>query len=114
MRSMFEIGSTRSLLLGIAGGTGSGKTTLAAKIGDALGVSSTLISHDWYYLDRTGYSPEQREAINYDEPAALDNELLCQHLDELRLSRPVECPQYDFTTHTRRRETVSVPARHVV
>jgi uridine kinase len=114
MTSMFEIGATRSLLLGIAGGTGSGKTTLAAKIGDALGAGSTLISHDWYYLDRTGYTPEQREAINYDEPAALDNELLCQHLDELRQSHPVECPQYDFATHTRRTETVSVPARHVV
>ena len=114
MTSLFEVGASRSLILGIAGGTGSGKTTLAAKIGDALGTGSTLISHDWYYLDRTGYTPEQREAINYDEPDALDNELLCQHLDELRQSRPVECPQYDFSTHTRRSETVSVPARHVV
>ncbi len=114
MRSLFQIGSSRSLLLGIAGGTGSGKSTLAAKIGEALGDSSTLISHDWYYLDRTGYTPEQREAINYDEPGALDNALLCQHLDELRQSRPVECPQYDFTTHTRRKETKLVPARHVV
>jgi uridine kinase len=114
MTSLFELGASRSLLLGIAGGTGSGKTTLAAKIGEALGAGATLISHDWYYLDRTGYTPEQREAINYDEPAALDNALLCQHLDELRQSRPVECPQYDFASHTRRRETVSVPARHVV
>src|SRR3984885_9945192 len=114
MDSLFEIGATRSLLLGIAGGTGSGKTTLASKIRDALGASSTLISHDWYYLDRTGYTPEQRESINYDEPAALDNALLCQHLDELRQSRPVECPQYDFATHTRRKEARHVPASHVV
>src|SRR5450755_2482197 len=114
MRSMFEIGSSRSLLLGIAGGTGSGKTTLAAKISEALGESSTLISQDWYYLDRAGYSPEQREAINYDEPAALDNELLGRHLDELRASRSVECPQYDFASHTRRAETLAVPARPVV
>lgn len=111
---MFEIGSSRSLLLGIAGGTGSGKTTLATKIGDALGDSSTLISHDWYYLDRTGYTPEQREAINYDEPAALDNALLAQHLDELRENRAVLCPQYDFATHTRRAQTLAVPARHVI
>lgn len=111
---MFEIGSARSLLLGIAGGTGSGKTTLAAKIRDALGDGSSLISHDWYYLDRSSYTPEEREALNYDEPDALDNELLASHLDELRLSRSVECPQYDFTTHTRRAETVAVPARHVV
>ena len=114
MRSLFEIGSTRSLLLGIAGGTGSGKTTLAAKIGEALGDSSTLISQDWYYLDRAGYTPEQREEINYDEPGALDNELLGRHLDELRQSRSVACPQYDFATHTRRRETLPVTARHVI
>jgi uridine kinase len=111
---MFEVGSSRSLLLGIAGGTGSGKTTLAAKIRDALGDESTLISHDWYYLDRGSVTPEEREALNYDEPDALDNELLASHLDELRLSRSVECPQYDFATHTRRAETVAVPARHVV
>ncbi len=111
---MFEIGSSRSLLLGIAGGTGSGKTTLAAKIGEALGEGSTLISHDWYYRDRSLCTPEEREAINYDEPAALDNALLARHLDELRSSRSVDCPQYDFATHTRRAETVPVPARPVV
>src|SRR3954466_3341946 len=114
MDSMFEVGASRSLLLGIAGGTGSGKTTLATKIRDALAEGSTLISHDWYYLDRTGYTPEQREAINYDEPAALDNPLLARHLDELRQGRGVQCPQYDFAPHPRRAESVSVPARHVV
>ncbi len=111
---MFEVGASRSLLLGIAGGTGSGKTTLAAKIGEALGEGSTLISHDWYYLDRTGYTPAEREAINYDEPAALDNALLGQHLDELRRSNAVQCPRYDFTTHTRCAEAVTTPARHVI
>lgn len=111
---MFEVGAARSLLLGIAGGTGSGKTTLAHRIGEALGESSSLISHDWYYLDRAGYTPEAREAINYDEPAALDNALLGRHLDELRQSRAVECPQYDFATHTRRTATIAVPARPVI
>ena len=111
---MFEVGSSRSLLLGIAGGTGSGKTTLAAKIGEALGEGSTSISHDWYYLDRAGCTPAEREAINYDEPAALDNALLARHLDELRQSRLVHCPRYDFATHTRRAETVATPARHVI
>lgn len=111
---MFEVGASRSLLLGIAGGTGSGKTTLANKIHEALGDGATLVSHDWYYLDRTGYTPAQREAINYDEPAALDNALLASHLNELRQGRAVEAPQYDFTTHTRHRETRPVPARHVI
>src|ERR1700709_2495352 len=114
MRSMLEIRSSRSLLLGIAGGTGSGKTTPPGKTGEGLGDGATVIPRDWYYLDRTGYTPEQREAINYDEPAALDNPLLGRHLDELRASRSVECPQYDFATHTRRAETIPVPARHVV
>jgi uridine kinase len=114
MSSLFEVGASRSLLVGIAGGTGSGKTTLARKIGEALGERSTLISHDWYYLDRSGDTPEQRDAVNYDEPAALDNALLGRHLDELRLSRTVDCPQYDFATHTRSAATVSVPACHVI
>ena len=114
MHSLFEVGASRSLLLGIAGGTGSGKTTLAQKIGQALGESSTLISQDWYYLDRTGYTPEQREAINYDEPDALDNALLASHLDELGQGRGVQCPQYDFTTHTRSATTIAVPACHVI
>jgi len=114
MKSLFEVGASRSLLLGIAGGTGSGKTTLARRIGEALAESSSLVSHDWYYLDRTGYTPEAREAINYDEPAALDTALLGSHLDELRHSRAVECPQYDFASHTRRSTTLTVPARHVV
>jgi len=114
MTSLFEVGASRSLLLGIAGGTGSGKTTLARKIHDALGDGATLVSHDWYYLDRTGYTPEQREAINYDEPAALDNALLASHLSELRQGRPIESPQYDFATHTRRAQTRNVPARHVI
>lgn len=114
MTSMLALDAPRSLLMGIAGGTGSGKTTLARAIGDALGEASALISHDWYYLDRKGYAPELREAINYDEPDALDNALLGHHLDELRQSRAVECPQYDFASHTRRDLTVAVPARRVI
>src|SRR5688572_18667182 len=57
--------------------------------------------HDWYYLDRSHLPAEQREAVNYDEPAALDNALLARHLAELKAARPVDCPSYDFASHTR-------------
>jgi uridine kinase len=96
------------LFIGIAGGTGSGKTTLARRIERELGGSITVIEHDGYYRDRSGMPAAERTNLNYDEPDALENDLLARHLAELRQGRAVECPRYDFATHTRRAET-----RHV-
>jgi uridine kinase len=102
------------LLIGIAGGTGSGKTTLAAGLIGQLGGDVAVLEHDWYYRDRSAMTEAERENVNYDEPAALDNSLLVQHLAELRAGRAVECPQYDFATHTRKAATRRVaPARIV-
>jgi uridine kinase len=102
------------LLIGIAGGTGSGKTTLAKRLVSELGGDVAVLEHDWYYRDRSGLSASERENVNYDEPAALDNALLVQHLAELKAGRAVECPQYDFATHTRQHATRRVaPARIV-
>lgn len=102
------------LVIGIAGGTGSGKTTLTKRLVEELGSDVTLIEHDWYYRDRSGLPVSEREGINYDEPGALDNALLVQHLAELRAGRVVECPQYDFATHTRRATTRAVPSSRIV
>ena len=102
------------LLIGIAGGTGSGKTTLARCLVSELGPDVTLLEHDWYYRDRSGIAAHERETINYDEPAALDNTLLVQHLTQLRGNQPVECPQYDFATHTRKPVTRTVQPSRIV
>ena len=102
------------LVIGIAGGTGSGKTTLAAGLVNELGGGVALLEHDWYYRDRSGMSEREREDVNYDEPAALDNALLAEHLAELRAGRAVECPQYDFATHTRKSATRRVAPASIV
>jgi uridine kinase len=102
------------LVIGIAGGTGSGKTTLAKCLVRELGADVTLIEHDWYYRDRSGVPASEREAINYDEPAALENDLLVQHLGELRSGRAALCPQYDFSTHTRKAATRAVKPSRII
>lgn len=92
------------LVIGIAGGSGSGKTTVATNLRDGLPAERcVLIEHDWYYLDRSHLSPEDRAAINYDHPKALESSLLAHHLEELRAGRSVEVPDYDFVNHARRR-----------
>jgi uridine kinase len=102
------------LVIGIAGGTGSGKTTLARRLVEELGSEFSLIEHDWYYLDRSGMPASEREGINYDEPAALENTLLAEHLSQLRAGVAVECPQYDFATHTRSAVTRAVRPSRIV
>lgn len=102
-------------LVGIAGGTGSGKTTVAAKLGEGLPRGSVVtIQQDSYYRHRPELSPNEREQINFDHPDALDNELLIDHLDRLRDGRSVEMPVYDFVTHLRAERTVAVAPAPVV
>jgi uridine kinase len=106
----------RPFVVGIAGGTGSGKTTVAHKLATAMPAGRCVtIEHDAYYHDQGHLSAEQREAINYDHPASLDSSLLVGHLRELRAGRAVEVPLYDFATYTRRPETRTVePARVII
>jgi len=103
------------LVIGIAGGTGSGKTTVARAIMDRLGPSQvTLISQDNYYASRDGLTLEQRERINYDHPHAFENELLLEHLQELRAGRAVDIPVYDFSMHLRAEQTIRLEVKSVV
>ena len=90
------------LLIGIAGGTGSGKSTVASKIAAGLPADAVaVIDHDSYYRDHSHLSEEERAQLNFDHPDALDNDLLVRHLEELRSGRPVDVPIYDFKTHAR-------------
>jgi uridine kinase len=101
---------SRPLIVGVAGGTGSGKTTVAHKLAAAMPAGRCVtIEHDAYYIDQGHLPPEERALINYDHPASLESTLLADHLRELRAGRAVDVPIYDFATHTRRKER-----RHVV
>lgn len=89
--------STVQLILGIAGGSGSGKTTVARIIEDSFGSDAvTYLSHDAYYRDQSHLSMEERMATNYDHPDSLETELLLEHLQQLRSGKTVNVPQYDF------------------
>ncbi len=93
---------SRPLLIGIAGGTGSGKSTVARKIADGLPADSVaVVDHDSYYRDRSDLSYEARTKLNYDHPDSLDTDLLVEHLQALRDGRGVDVPNYDFKTHSR-------------
>jgi uridine kinase len=100
----------RPVIIGVAGGTGSGKTTVARRILDGVGTEHiAYIPHDAYYKDLSHLSPEERAKVNFDHPDSLETELLVEHLKALQKGAAVEIPVYDFTTHTRTDET-----RHVV
>ena len=103
------------VIIGIAGGTGSGKTTVARAIYDRVGRDRIeWISHDSYYRNFEGLSPEERHHINFDHPDSLETELLARHVDVLCKGSSVEVPIYDFTTHSRKPETVRVEPRRVI
>ena len=102
------------LVIGIAGGTGSGKTTLMKNIIDRFGGVVTVLSHDNYYKRHDEMPYEERCKLNYDEPAAFDTSLMVYHLDQLRHGYPVECPVYDFTVHNRSGETIHVAPKNVI
>ena len=105
----------KPFLIGIAGGTGSGKTTVARRIYDSLRLDSAVfIDHDAYYKELAHLSLEERGAINFDHPDSLDNDLLVEQLEALLARRPIDKPVYDFARHTRAPETIRVHPRDVI
>ncbi len=105
---------TRPLIVGIAGGTGSGKTTVAHKLAASMPGRAVTIEHDAYYRDQAHLTFEERTKINYDHPASLESDLLAAHLRALRDGKGVDVPIYDFATHTRAAQTRRVEASRVV
>ena len=103
------------LVIGIAGGSGSGKTTVAQEILNRVGPSRiAFLQHDAYYKDLSGLPPTQRAAVNFDHPNSLETDLLTRHIEMLKNDQQVELPIYDFANHSRTDETFSVVPRGVV
>ena len=102
------------LVIGIAGGSGSGKTTLMKNIVARYGDDITVLSHDNYYKRHDELTYEERCQLNYDEPAALETDLMARQLDRLRQGEAIDCPVYDFTVHNRSDETVRIEPRKVI
>ena len=101
-------------VVGVAGGSGSGKTTFAKNLKEALGENAEMLTCDNYYYANDGLTHEQRAALNFDSPDAIEFSLMSEHLAALREGRSVESPVYDFTEHTRLDETVTLQARPVI
>ena len=103
-----------TMLIGIAGGTGSGKTTLTRHLMERFGDHVSIIYHDNYYRSHSELSLEERAKLNYDHPDAFETDLLVRHLEALRRGETIECPTYDYTVHDRKQETVTVRPTSVI
>lgn len=105
----------KPFVIGVAGGSGSGKTTVARKILDIVGRDRVAhLLHDHYYNDLAHLSLDERAQVNFDHPDSLDNDLFRAHLQQLIEQRPVECPEYDFKNHRRLPSSLSIFPRQVI
>jgi len=104
----------KRMLLGIAGGTGSGKTLVAKSIGEAVGKQVVILGLDSYYLDRSDLPFEERAKINYDHPDAFDIPLLLEHLHKLMRGEAIEMPVYNYAAHARAPETIHVEPAPII
>ena len=102
------------IVIGIAGGTGSGKSTIIKKIKEQFNDAVTILSHDYYYKVHDDLTYEERTKLNYDHPDAFDTDLMVEHIKALKRGEFVERPSYDFSVHNRRKETVTVVPSKVI
>jgi uridine kinase len=106
---------SRSIVIGVAGGSGSGKTTVVRTIVDSLGPAQvTLLDHDRYYRDRNDLRLEERAGLNYDHPDSLETDLLVAHVRDLARGRPVDVPTYDFARYARHAATETILPRRAI
>ena len=104
----------KTTIIGIAGGTGSGKTTFTDRLKKYFGDRVTVIYHDNYYRRHDELPFAERQKINYDHPDALETDLLVEHLERLRAGETIECPVYDFTQHNRSEKTITIAPNRVI
>ena len=104
----------KTTIIGIAGGTGSGKSTFTNRLKAHFGDRITVMYHDSYYKPHDDLPFEERQQINYDHPDSLETDLLIQHLKALRAGHAVDCPTYDFAHHTRAKDIVHVEPSRVI
>lgn len=106
----------RQLVIGIAGGTGSGKTSVTNRILERLHATENVvvIQHDSYYRDLSAYNGKTPDQINFDHPDSLETSLLEEHIKKLRCGKPVEQPMYNFTTHSRMKETRHLESKQII
>ena len=103
------------LTIGIAGGTGSGKSTITKRIVEHFGGNVSVVTHDNYYKAHDEMTYEERCKLNYDHPDAFENELMIEHLKQLKAGNSVQCPVYDYTVHNRSKDTIAIePARVII
>lgn len=102
------------LVIGIAGGSGSSKTTLMKNLVARFGDVVTVLSHDNYYRRHDELPYEERCKLNYDEPGAFETDLMVRQLEQLRRGIPIDCPVYDFTIHNRSDETIHIVPKRVI
>ncbi len=107
--------AVKPIVIGVSGGSGSGKTTVVGEIIKALGHDKvTIVAQDYYYFDRSDVPVAERADINYDHPDAFETSLMVEHLRKLRDGQPTEVPVYDFAEHTRKQETLTLLPRKVI
>lgn len=103
-----------AVIIGIAGGTGSGKTTITDRLKEKFRDKVSVVYHDNYYHRHIGMTYEERAKINYDSPQAFETELLAQHLQRLRQGQAIECPVYDYSIHNRTEQTIRIEPTRVI